>query len=58
MNFIRKIIETRTTDDEAFIVELKKIIGFSPKNLPIYKKAFIHRSIKTFNKVMPYLSDR
>ncbi len=50
MNFIRKIIETRTTDDEAFIVELKKIIGYSPKNLPIYKKAFIHRSIKTFNK--------
>ena len=50
MNFIRKIIDTRTKDDEAFYKDLKKIIGFNPKNLQFYKKAFIHRSIKEVDK--------
>ena len=46
MKFIRKIIEPRSKDDETFFVALKKIIGFTPKDLFFYKKAFIHRSIK------------
>ncbi len=46
MNFIRKIIDTRTENDEVFYKDLKQIIGFKPKNLAYYKKAFIHRSIK------------
>lgn len=50
MNFIRKIIDTRSPQDEVFFVDLKKIIGFKPKNLLIYRKAFIHRSIKEFDK--------
>tara|TARA_R110001583_G_scaffold47145_2_gene147677 strand:- start:1178 stop:1945 length:768 start_codon:yes stop_codon:yes gene_type:complete len=50
MNFIRKIIESRSKEDEAFYIDLKKIIGFTPKNLQFYKKAFIHRSIKEFDK--------
>ena len=50
MNFIRKIIESRTEQDEAFLIELKKILGFNPKNLQYYKKAFIHRSIKKVDK--------
>lgn len=50
MNFIRKIIDTRSAKDEAFAIEIKKIVGFAPKNLQYYKKAFIHRSIKKFNK--------
>ena len=50
MKFIRKIIDTRTKDDEAFYKDLKKIIGFNPKNLQHYKKAFIHRSIKEVDK--------
>ena len=50
MNFIRKIIDTRTKNDEAFFKDLKKIIGFNPKNLQYYKKAFIHRSIKEVDK--------
>ena len=50
MNFIRKIIDTRTKNDEAFYKDLKKIIGFNPKNLQFYKKAFIHRSIKEVDK--------
>ena len=51
MNFIRKIIEPRAKVDEIFFVDLKKIIGFTPKNLHFYKKAFIHRSIKEVDKV-------
>lgn len=50
MNFIRKIIETRSKEDEVFFVDLKKIIGFTPKNIELYKKAFIHRSIKAVDK--------
>jgi len=50
MNFIRKIIDTRTKNDEVFYKDLKKIIGFNPKNLQFYKKAFIHRSIKEVDK--------
>ncbi len=50
MNFIRKIIESRTEKDEAFFVELKKLLGFNPKHLHYYKKAFIHRSIKKVDK--------
>jgi len=50
MNFIRKIIDTRTENDEVFYKDLKKIIGFKPKNLAYYKKAFIHRSIKKVDK--------
>jgi len=50
MNFIRKIIKPRSKNDEAFLVELKKIVGFYPKNLFYYKKAFIHRSTKEYDK--------
>lgn len=50
MKFIRKFRESRKNGDEAFFAELKKIIGFKPKTLSIYKKAFIHRSIKEFDK--------
>jgi len=51
MNFIRKIIENLSKEDELFFNELKKIIGFSPSNLSYYKKAFIHRSIKQVDNV-------
>ena len=46
MNFIRKIIKPRSKDDEAFSAEIKKIIGFKPSDISIYKKAFTHKSIK------------
>lgn len=50
MNFIRKIMEPRSNKDEEFFIKLKKILGFTPKNLFIYKKAFTHRSIKEIDK--------
>ena len=49
MNFIRKIVKSRSIKDEAFAVEIKKIVGFTPKDLQFYKKAFIHRSIRKVN---------
>lgn len=50
MNLIRKIIEPRSKKDEAFFVDLKKVLGFTPKYLQYYKKAFIHRSVKKVDK--------
>jgi ribonuclease-3 len=50
MNFIRKIIENLSKEDEILYLELKNILGFSPKDLHYYKKAFIHRSIKEIDK--------
>lgn len=50
MNFIRKIFGNLSIRDEYFFNEIKRIIGFTPKNLYYYKKAFIHRSIKQVDK--------
>jgi ribonuclease-3 len=49
MNFIRRILRTRPKKDEAFYRELKIILGFTPNNILIYNKAFIHRSIKNLD---------
>jgi len=51
MSLIRKIIKIRTVRDEYFFLQLKKMLGFTPKNLLFYKKAFIHRSIKEVDKI-------
>lgn len=50
MSFIRKIIESRSTKDEKFVYDLRKIMGFKPSALQYYRKAFIHRSTKEVNK--------
>jgi len=50
MNFIRNILKPRSKKDELFYVTLKRLLGFTPKNLHHYKKAFIHRSIKEIDK--------
>ena len=50
MRFIRKIIKTRSKKEMVFYVSLKKLLGFTPKNLQYYKKAFIHRSVKKVDK--------
>lgn len=46
MNIIRKFIESKSPLEKNLEKELKKILGFKPKNLFYYKKAFIHSSIK------------
>ncbi len=50
MNFIRKIVKPRSKKEDIFYIELKKLLGFTPKNLQYYQKAFIHRSIKEIDK--------
>jgi len=50
MKFIRKFLNPRSKKDEVFYVSLKKLLGFKPKHIQFYKKAFIHRSIKEVDK--------
>ncbi len=44
MNFIHKILNSRSDEHGNFFWVLKKILGFEPKELAYYKKAFTHRS--------------
>lgn len=46
MNLIKKIFtkKSRSIEDGIFFDNIKKILGFEPKNLNCYKKAFTHRS--------------
>ncbi|HCE55712.1 MAG TPA: ribonuclease III [Lutibacter sp.] len=51
MGFIRKIISSRPKKSEdIFYTDLSKILGFKPKEITHYQKAFVHRSIKEFDK--------
>jgi len=45
MNYIRNILNSRSTNGGNFFLQLKKIIGFKPKNKTLYLKAFTHRSM-------------
>ncbi|GAB1308618.1 ribonuclease III [Urechidicola sp. KH5] len=46
MKFIRKIIKPLPKKDEAFYIEIKSVLGFQPRNIELYRNAFVHRSIK------------
>lgn len=50
MKFIRKIIQPPTEKEEVFYGELKKLLGFRPKNISYYEKAFTHSSIKIMDQ--------
>ena len=41
MKFATKIFNSHPKKDENFFVGMKTILGFKPKNLEIYKKAFL-----------------
>ena len=45
MKFIRKILNSRSKEDGDFFLEIWEILGFKPKNLTLYRKAFTHRSV-------------
>ncbi|HEA31024.1 MAG TPA: ribonuclease III [Leeuwenhoekiella sp.] len=45
MGAIRNIFNSRSEKDGIFFGQVKKIIGFSPKNLKCYEEAFTHRSL-------------
>jgi ribonuclease-3 len=42
---IRNILNSRFKNSGNFFIHLKKILGFNPKNIQIYKTAFTHRSM-------------
>lgn len=45
MNYIRNILNSRSNNGGNFFLQLKKILGFNPKNKTLYLKAFTHRSM-------------
>ncbi|QHI37631.1 Ribonuclease 3 [Kordia antarctica] len=45
MNFVRKILNSRSKEDENFFAELEDILGFKTRKKKLYKKAFTHRSL-------------
>ena len=44
MPSFKNIFSSRTEEEETFYSALKKILGFKPKDLTIYKTAFTLRS--------------
>lgn len=50
MNYIRNILNSRSKSNGNFFLQLKKIIGFTPKNKDLYVKAFTHRSMNIKDK--------
>lgn len=45
MSAFKKIFNSRYENDGSFLMRMRSIIGFKPKNLSIYEKAFTHRSL-------------
>ena len=45
MNVIRNILSSRSGKDGNFFDAIQNIIGFKPKVIKHYKRAFIHRSL-------------
>jgi len=50
MNFIRKIVQSHSKEDEVLRNELKKLLKFSTRNINKYKKAFTHRSVQMIDE--------
>ena len=50
MNFASHIFNSYSKEDGDFFSGMIKILGFKPKKLPIYKKAFLHRSANIKDK--------
>ena len=50
MNFIKKITNSHSEQDEEFFILMKNILGYRPKKLEFYKEAFTHSSLKKINK--------
>lgn len=52
MRIIKKIFsKSRSLEDGIFFGAIEKILGFAPKNIDVYKKAFTHRSSNILDEV-------
>ncbi len=58
MNFLKKLKKPHSKEDEAFLISLKTILGYKPKNIHYYKKAFTHSSVKEVKVGKPYNYER
>lgn len=59
---IRKIYNYFWSSDKYFIRDLRELLGFTPRNLHLFKQAFIHRSNQDFqseksNERLEFLGD-
>ncbi|WP_298349651.1 ribonuclease III [uncultured Dokdonia sp.] len=45
MSAFKKIFNSRSEKDGSFFMRMQSIIGFKPKNIAFYEKAFTHRSL-------------
>lgn len=45
MRFASKIFNSHPSEDGDFFLEMKRILGFKPKKIDIYRKVFVHRSL-------------
>jgi len=50
MNVIRNILNSRSVKDGNFFIAMQDILGFKPKTISFYKKAFTHRSMNLKDK--------
>ncbi|MGB5229373.1 ribonuclease III [Eudoraea sp.] len=50
MNFPSNIFNSHSKEDGDFLLGISNILGFKPKKLNIYKKAFLHRSANKRDK--------
>ncbi|MEW7277610.1 ribonuclease III [Aquimarina sp. 2201CG1-2-11] len=50
MNVIRNILNSRSEKNGNFFSRIQKILGFKPKNIKPYEKAFTHRSLNLKDK--------
>jgi ribonuclease-3 len=50
MNFPSNIFNSHPKEDGDFFLGISKILGFKPKKLSVYKKAFLHRSANKKDK--------
>src|SRR5690606_39386876 len=50
MNLVSNIFNSHSNIKGNFFFGMKKILGFRPKDLEIYQKAFVHRSVNKKDK--------
>lgn len=50
MNFPSNLFNSQSKEDGNFFLGITKILGFKPKNIAIFKKAFLHRSANRKDK--------
>jgi ribonuclease-3 len=50
MNFPSNIFNPHSKEDGGFFIGISEILGFKPRKLEIYKKAFLHRSANIRDK--------